>query len=171
MADVRMMIETLTQSHVHCVEGIRRYIAKHDLPWNLQLVDRAHAMDETEDCWWILLRNKDLELTKSKHPGTMLFGKADGCFILDEVATGKLAARHFEEQGYTTIGVIDSRDRRILTIELKPCNRACQDNGLHFTRHEHLKLQDVPLLIDWLRDGPHPLAMYTYTDPASCLAA
>ena len=167
MPRIRFVIDTLTQAHVQCVEGIRRYLAREHLNWDFGLVTRAERGAEPADTWWIVFRGRDLDgiTIQPDRPPTYLFGGSAGtCFELDQAACGRVAVQHLSEQGYKTVGLINTLPSETRTRRRQAIAAACEKYGLSLTQHQHNNIDEIPDLIAWLQSSPRPLALCAYTD-------
>ena len=170
MIQIRMLVNTLTDSHQKCIDGIRRYLTRHHLNWNFQFSDVDHVDTEPKDVWWIVFRDRHQTLIPDHNvnPITVLLGTEhsmhDGS-VLDQAAFGRLAVHHLREQGYRSIAVIDGKDDIPANVLRREAIKdACLKHNIlfHSYRHDHESLDSK--LIDWLRDCPRHFAIYAYSD-------
>ena len=162
-------IGTPVGPHLDCIAGIRAYLKRYDLDWELRLC-RGHVEDFAGVAGLIVDRRLPplpLALLDGL-PVASVFGGAPGlpaCATLEPRAFGELAARHFQERGYRQGCVIDSprlpdtlRQRQSAFLD------ACRAQGLQRVVLHHDDRDRLAELLANLAATSVPLGIYLGSD-------
>ena len=161
------------------VRSIERYVEKHDLPWTLTLLDKAHQLDElpynVEKPDALILGGKSFGLpnwwykrkipTIAWHAGEL---EEVTSVYWDENAIGKMAARHFANQGIRAVATIRPWNIQPRKERYKGFQAEARALGLKFFKYKPPGYEDADEadthLLAWLSDRPHPIGVFLHQD-------
>ncbi|GDY13527.1 hypothetical protein LBMAG53_24050 [Planctomycetota bacterium] len=161
-----LFMATLDQQLIGAIEHYRQ---QHDLPWQLQVIDRKEAFTQVHDVdgillgsyaplpsWWSRRRVPCVRWRGIPEPGVTVV-------YWDDAAIGRLAARHFREQGFRYVATVS----KPLYAGFGGFREAATAAGLTFLRFDPTAGDadhGVGRLITWLRAAPHPLGIFCHQD-------
>lgn len=152
------------------IGAIEHYRRQHDLPWQLLVVDRQESFELVQEVDGILLGSyADLPAWWSRRPVPCVRWRGfpePGVTVVnwDDAAIGRLAARHFREQGFRYVATVS----KSLYAGFGGFARAATATGLTYVRFDptagNENVNGDGRLIAWLRSAPHPLGVFCHQD-------
>lgn len=160
-----------------CVQAVVDYISKHSLAWNLQTID--HKSWHTGGEHWRLAANgvaavmgwcRDVRAeglpmvrwsSRQAQAGEVLL-------VPDDIAIGRMAARHLHDQGVSTVAVVRPWNLPVRKVRYASFLAEAARLDLLALRYDapvglspHLA---EAALAGWLRKVPHPVGVFLHQD-------
>ena len=176
ISQIRILLVTEADGEA-CVQAVVGYIRKHNLPWDLQTIDysswhdgrehgRLAAAGFTAVMGWC--RNVRIEgLPMVIWSGTR--AKAGEIVLCpDDVAIGRMAARHLHDQGVASVAVIRQWNLGVRQVRYASFLAEAARLGLLALRYDppyNLPPQEEEAaLAAWLRKAPQPVGVFLHQD-------
>lgn len=151
------------------IGAIEHYRQQHDLPWQLLVVDRREDFDRLQEVDGLLLASYSaLPSWWNRRPVPCVRWRGHpepGVTVVywDDAAIGRLAARHFREQGFRYVATVSKPE----FAGHGGFPHAATAAGLTYVRFDPTAGEGNAgdgRLIAWLLSAPHPLGVFCHQD-------